>query len=56
MTPIEHEQRRFDIILPETKMRRFTKARLLVCLQEKRVSMRGELLDLVVAAEIMEYL
>ena len=25
MTPIEREQRRFDIILPETKMRRFTR-------------------------------
>jgi hypothetical protein len=51
MTPIEREQRRFDIILPGTKVRRFTKAELLVFLQEKGVSARGKLSDLVVAAE-----
>jgi hypothetical protein len=51
MAPIECEQRRFDIILPGTKMRRFTKAELLVHLQEKGVSARGKLSDLVVAAK-----
>ncbi len=51
MTPIEREQRRFDIILPGAKMRRFTKAELLVRLQEKGVSARGKLSDLVVATE-----
>jgi hypothetical protein len=51
MTPIEHEQRGFDIILPGTKMRRFTKAELLVRLQEKGARARGKLSDLVVAAE-----